>query len=370
MNNSADSGEENNGLMSRFWSSTLQQLAPYVPGEQPKDNRYIKLNTNENPYPPSPAVIAAIKAAVNESLRLYPDPGCEDLRAAIARYHRTEKANIFVGNGSDEILALAFLAFFQQPYPILFPDITYSFYAVYCDLFRIESRQVPVNADFQIRLADYQHPNGGIIFANPNALTGCAVTLEEIRQLLENTPDSVTVIDEAYIDFGGESAIGLIAEFPNLLVIQTFSKSRSLAGLRVGFALGADELINGLRRVKNSFNSYTLDRLALVGAVAAINDEPYFQQVCRQVVATREWTVRELASLGFNVVPSNANFIFIRHGAVPAKTLYEQLKERGILVRYFDKPKVDNYLRVTIGTREEMTTFLETTAAIIGGCPR
>lgn len=354
--------------MSRFWSSTLLQLAPYVPGEQPKDNRYIKLNTNENPYPPSPSVIEAVKAATNETLRLYPDPNCEDLRAAIAQYYRTEKANIFVGNGSDEILALAFLAFFQQPQPVLFPDITYSFYEVYCDLFRIQSEQVPVTEDFQIQLEDYHRPNGGIIFANPNALTGRTVSIESIEQLLNNNSDSVVVVDEAYIDFGGETAMGLTGKYPNLLVIQTFSKSRSLAGLRVGFAVGAEELITGLRRVKNSFNSYTLDRLALVGAVAAIQDEPYFQRTCRKVVETRDWTVRELGPLGFSVVPSNANFIFIQHRAVQAKTLYVQLKERGILVRYFNRPKVNNHLRVTIGTPEEMTAFLEATATIIREC--
>ena len=354
--------------MSRFWSGTLQQLAPYVPGEQPRDNLYIKLNTNENPYPPSPSVIEAIKAATNETLRLYPDPNCEDLRAAIAQYYRTEKANIFVGNGSDEILALAFLAFFQQPHPVLFPDITYSFYEVYCDLFRIDSLQVPVTADFEIQLDDYHRPNGGIIFANPNALSGRTVTISNIEQLLQSNSDSVVVIDEAYIDFGGESAVALTGEFPNLLVIQTFSKSRSLAGLRVGFAVGAEELITGLRRVKNSFNSYTLDRLALVGAVAAIKDEAYFQQTCRKVAETRDWTVRELGPLGFSVVPSNANFIFIQHQALQAKTLYEQLKDRGILVRYFDRPKVNNHIRVTIGTPEEMTAFLETTASIIKEC--
>lgn len=350
--------------MSRFWSNSLQQLAPYVPGEQPKDNRYIKLNTNENPYPPSPSVIAAIKAATNETLRLYPDPNCDDLRAAVAEYYQTEKENIFVGNGSDEILALAFLAFFQQPHPILFPDITYSFYEVYCNLFRIESLQMPVSADFQIQLAGYHRPNGGIIFANPNALTGRTLPIETIEQLLKNNKDTVVVIDEAYIDFGGESAIGLVGKFSNLLVVQTFSKSRSLAGLRVGFALGAEELIMGLRRVKNSFNSYTLDRLALVGAVAAMKDEPYFQQLCRKVVETRDWTVHELLSLGFAIVPSNANFIFIRHKDVQAKTLYEMLKERGILVRYFDRAKVNNHLRVTIGTREEMARFLETITSI------
>lgn len=351
--------------MSRFWSNSLQQLAPYVPGEQPKDNRYIKLNTNENPYPPSPSVIAAIKAATNETLRLYPDPNCDDLRAAVAEYYQTEKANVFVGNGSDEILALAFLAFFQQPHPILFPDITYSFYEVYCNLFRIESLQMPVSADFQIQLAGYHRPNGGIIFANPNALTGRALPIETIEQLLKNNKDTVVVIDEAYIDFGGESAIGLVGQFANLLVVQTFSKSRSLAGLRVGFALGAEELITGLRRVKNSFNSYTLDRLALVGAVAAMKDEPYFQQLCRKVVETRDWTVHELLSLGFAIVPSNANFIFIQHKDVQAKTLYEMLKERGILVRYFDRAKVNNHLRVTIGTREEMAKFLATITSII-----
>lgn len=345
--------------MSKFWSKTVRNLKPYVPGEQPQDRRYIKLNTNENPYPPSPKAIEAIKNAANDTLRLYPDPNCDALKAALAKYYHVEKKNIFVGNGSDEILALTFLTFFKQETPLLFPDVTYSFYEVYCDFFNIQARKIPVTPDLRLRLEDYLQPNGGIIFPNPNAPTGEYLPLQAIEKLLDANRDSVVAVDEAYIDFGGESAIRLIKTYPNLLVIQTFSKSRSLAGLRIGFTVGSEELTEGLERAKNSFNSYPLDRLAIAGGIEAVRDEDYFQKTRNRVIETRKWVAEELIRIGFSIIPSQANFLFIRHTETHAKLLYEKLREQGILVRYFQKPKVDHYLRVTVGTREEMETFIE-----------
>lgn len=351
--------------MSRYWSKIVKELDPYVPGEQPRDRRYIKLNTNENPYPPSPSVIAAIRHAANDLLKLYPDPSCQELRDTLAQYYGVEPRNIFVGNGSDEILALAFFTFFKQDEPILFPDVTYSFYDAYCNLFSIQARRIPVGEDFRIDLSEYVEPNGGIIFANPNALTAHCLPLSEIEGLLERNTGSAVVVDEAYIDFGGDTAIPLTRTHDNLLVIQTLSKSRSLAGLRVGFAVGHEDLIEGLERTKNSFNSYTLDRLALAGALEAIKDEEYFQMTRRKVIATREWTTKELSKIGFSVVPSQANFILIRHASHPARDLFQKLRNEGILVRYFDKPRVRDYLRVTIGTEEEMRTFVEKLGVLV-----
>jgi histidinol-phosphate aminotransferase len=345
--------------MSRYWSKTVRELEPYVPGEQPKDQQYIKLNTNENPYPPSPKVIQAIKEAANETLKLYPDPNCEELRMAIAEYYQIEKENVFVGNGSDEVLALIFLTFFQQDHPILFPDVTYSFYKTYCEFFCIQATTIPVTSDFRICLEEYSRVNGGIIFPNPNAVTGRSISLQEIETLLLANKNSVVAIDEAYIDFGGETAITLIKRFPNVLVIQTLSKSRSLAGLRIGFAIGNEELIDGLERAKNSFNSYTLDRLTLAGGVAAMKDEEYFQSTRQKVINTREWMAEELSALGCSIIPSHANFVLIQHDRIHAKHLYEELKKQGILVRYIKKPRVNNYVRVSIGTDIEMKIFLE-----------
>ncbi len=351
--------------MSQFWSQIIRELEPYVPGEQPKSQRYIKLNTNENPYPPSPRVIAAIKAATNSSLRRYPDPNCDDLKQALADYHDLDRDQVFVGNGSDEVLALAFISFFKQQEPILFPDITYSFYIVYCKFFDIACERLPLADDFDISLNDYVRPNGGIIFANPNAPTGKLISLEKIESLLKQNQQSVVIVDEAYIDFGGESAIALIGDYPNLLVIHTLSKSRSLAGMRVGAAMGPVELIEGLERAKNSFNSYPLDRLALVGGVEAVRDTEYFQSTCEKVVKTREWTAAELKKLKFEVVPSNANFVFAKHPRIPAEMLFTQLKAHNILVRYFDKPRINKYLRVTIGTDADMQTFVQVLSKIV-----
>ena len=311
--------------MSHYWSQIIRELKPYVPGEQPKDNLFIKLNTNENPYPPSPKVIDAIVEETNASLRRYPDPNCEALKQAIADYYSVNKENVFAGNGSDEVLALSFISFFKQELPILFPDISYSFYEVYCSIFEIENVRVPLTADMDIFLADYTQPNGGIVFPNPNAPTGKLLSLDQIKNLLERNDKSVVIVDEAYIDFGGESAIQLIGEYENLLVAQTFSKSRSLAGLRVGAALGSEKLIEGLERAKNSFNSYPLDRLAITGAVEAIRDEAYFRATCKKVIKTRERTVAALSKLGFSIVPSMANFIFVKPSGIQARELYLSL---------------------------------------------
>ncbi len=353
--------------MSKFWSPLTASLVPYVPGEQPKDKTYIKLNTNENPYPPSPKAIEAIQKAADADLRLYPDPTCETLVEAAAGYYGLSASQVFVGNGSDEILAFAFAAFFNPEKKLLFPDITYSFYKVYAKLYGLQTELVPVNEQFQIEVASYTADNGGIILPNPNAPTAQLLPLADIRKLLDANTEQAVVIDEAYIDFGGESAVSLIQEYPNLLVIQTLSKSRSLAGLRVGLAFGSEELIDGLNRIKNSFNSYTLDRLALAGAVAALQDEAYFREATDRVIATRERVTHEAQRLGFKATDSKANFIFITHPEIPAKSIFQQLREKGVLVRYFDQPRIDEYLRVSIGTDEEMDAFVAALGDIVAG---
>jgi histidinol-phosphate aminotransferase len=339
--------------MSRFWSDVVKGLTPYVPGEQPKLANLVKLNTNENPYGPSPRALEAIRTATGESLKLYPDPNAEQLKTAIGKYYAVEARNVFVGNGSDEVLAHIFLALLKHSRPILFPDISYSFYPVYCGLYQVGFETIPLADDFSIRLDDYAKPNGGIIFPNPNAPTGCLVALADIERLLQTNPDSVVVIDEAYVDFGGKSAIPLTARYPNLLVVQTLSKSRSLAGLRVGFAVGHADLIEALERVKNSFNSYPLDRLAIAGAVAAFEDREYFEQTCKAVIATREKLVGELKALGFEVLPSAANFIFVRHPQHDAQESALALRRRSIIVRHFKLPRIEQFLRITVGTDEQ-----------------
>ena len=356
--------------MSRFWSKVVNDLTPYVPGEQPKIANLIKLNTNENPYPPSPKALAAIRAEQGEDaarLRLYPDPNADLLKQAIGQRYAVSPQQVFVGNGSDEVLAHAFLALLKHDAPILFPDITYSFYPVYCGLYDIAYETVPLAADFSIDPADYTgRRNGGIIFPNPNAPTGRLLPLDAIARIAEANPDSVVVVDEAYIDFGGESAISLLSRFDNLLVIHTLSKSRSLAGLRVGYAIGHPALIEGLERVKNSFNSYPLDRLAIAGSVAAIEDEPYFQACCQKVIATRDTLSANLARQGFEVLPSAANFIFVRHPGHDAATLAKSLRERNIIVRHFKLPRIDQFLRITIGTDDECLALVTALAEILG----
>ncbi|SDT87953.1 histidinol-phosphate transaminase [Geopseudomonas guangdongensis] len=345
--------------MSKFWSPFVKDLVPYVPGEQPKMSRLVKLNTNENPYGPSPKVLEAIRAELGDDLRLYPDPNGERLKQTVADYYGVQPAQVFVGNGSDEVLAHVFHALFQHGQPLLFPDISYSFYPVYCGLYGIPFEAVPLDAQFRIAVADYARPNGGIIFPNPNAPTGCLLPLAAIRQLLEDNGDSVVVVDEAYIDFGGESAISLVDEYPNLLVTQTLSKSRSLAGLRVGLAVGNAELIEALERVKNSFNSYPLDRLALAGAVAAFEDQDYFEQTCQTVVASREQLVVDLQDLGFEVLPSAANFVFARHPQRDAAELAAGLRERGVIVRHFKQERISQFLRITVGDAEQNMALQE-----------
>jgi histidinol-phosphate aminotransferase len=337
--------------LSKFWSATVERLTPYVPGEQPKLANLVKLNTNENPYGPSPKVLEALQAEVAESLRLYPDPNSDRLRGAIAECYGLRPANVFVGNGSDEVLAHVFQALLKHDQPILFPDITYSFYPVYCGLYEVGYQTIPLTASFEIDVNDYIQPNGGIIFPNPNAPTGRLLALGEIERLLQANPDSVVVVDEAYIDFGGESAIPLIEKYPQLLVVHTLSKARSLAGLRVGYAVGHPDLIEALVRVKDSFNSYPLDRFAQAGAAAAMEDRAYFEQTRRQVMATREKLVADLAALDFTVLPSAANFIFARHAHRDGADLTAALRERSIIVRHFKNPvRIAPFMRITIGT--------------------
>ncbi|MBN1473142.1 MAG: histidinol-phosphate transaminase [Syntrophaceae bacterium] len=351
--------------MSRYWNKTVKNITPYVPGEQPKGQKYIKLNTNENPYPPSPKVIEAITNAANDTLRLYPDPSSDELRETIADITGLKKENVFIGNGSDELLAFSFMAFFEPVgAPVLFADVTYSFYRVYAAFFNVPYQLIPVDNEFNVPIEGYFQENGGIIIANPNAPTGKGVSCTDIERILEQNRNSVVILDEAYIDFGGQSASGLINRYPNLLVIRTLSKSHSLAGLRVGYALGSAELIEGIMRVKDSFNSYTVDRLAQAGAREAIKDKTYFQETREKIIQTRERVSARIKSMGFHVIPSQANFIFISHAQYSGEVLFKKLREKGILVRYFNKPKIDNFIRVTIGTGEEMDCFLETIATI------
>jgi histidinol-phosphate aminotransferase len=345
--------------MSKFWSPFVKDLVPYVPGEQPKLAKLVKLNTNENPYGPSPKAIAAMQAEVNDNLRLYPDPNSDRLKQAVTDYYGVQAAQVFVGNGSDEVLAHAFHGLFQHGQPLLFPDISYSFYPVYCRLYGIANEQVPLDEQFQIRVEDYARPNGGIIFPNPNAPTGCALGLEAIERLLKANPDTVVLVDEAYIDFGGVTAISLVDQYPNLLVTQTLSKSRSLAGLRVGLAVGHPDLIEALERIKNSFNSYPLDRIAIAGAAAAFVDKAYFEQTCRRVIDSREAVVAGLETLGFEVLPSAANFVFARHPRKDAATLAAGLREQGVIVRHFKQQRIAQFLRITIGTPEQNQALLD-----------
>jgi len=345
--------------MSKFWSPFVKDLVPYVPGEQPKLAKLVKLNTNENPYGPSPKAIAAMQAELNDNLRLYPDPNSDRLKQAVADYYGVQTAQVFVGNGSDEVLAHAFHGLFQHGQPLLFPDISYSFYPVYCGLYGIASEQIALDEQFQIRVEDYARPNGGIIFPNPNAPTGCALALEAIERLLLANPDTVVLVDEAYIDFGGETAISLVDKYPNLLVTQTLSKSRSLAGLRVGIAVGHPDLIEALERIKNSFNSYPLDRMAIAGAAAAFEDKAYFQETCQRVIDSREAVVEGLQKLGFAVLPSAANFVFARHPDKDAALLAAGLREQGVIVRHFKQARIAQFLRITIGTPEQNQALLD-----------
>ena len=355
--------------MSRFWSETVKSLTPYVPGEQPKLSQLIKLNTNESPYGPSPKAIAAIAGANNDSLRLYPDPNSDHLKQAIANNYQVKPNQVFVGNGSDEVLGHAFLALLKHQDPILFPDITYSFYPVYCNLYDISFENIPLKEDFSIEINDYlsynQGKNGGIIFPNPNAPTGKALSKDQIETLLQSNKDSVVIIDEAYVDFGCESAVSLVNQYDNLLVVHTLSKSRALAGLRVGYAIGHPDLIEALERVKNSFNSYPIDKLAMAGAIAAIEDKAYLQKISAAVIDTRKNLVADLDKLGFITVPSTANFVFTKHPNKDASEIAARLREKHIIVRHFKLPRIDQHLRITVGTNQECKALINALKEIV-----
>ena len=339
-------------IMSRFWSSVVHGLSPYVPGEQPRLDDVVKLNTNENPYGPSPRVLAAITAATDR-LRLYPDPHASRLRETIAARYDVAPEEVFVGNGSDEVLAHTFQALLKHDAPLLFPDITYSFYPVYCGLYGIRYEEVPLDAAMRVQVAHFRRPCGAIVLPNPNAPTGIGLARAAIEALVAEHPDQLVVIDEAYVDFGAESAVPLVPRHDNLLIVQTLSKSRSLAGLRVGFAIGQRPLIEALERVKDSFNSYPLDCLALAGAAAAIEDDAWLQETSGRIIASRESLSRALSELGFEVLPSQANFVFARHHSRGGADLAARLREQGVLVRRFQKPRIEDFLRITVGTEDQ-----------------
>jgi len=354
--------------MSKYWSDFVGTLDPYTPGEQPANTNLTKLNTNENPYPPSPAVMEAMRCAVNDDLRLYPPPNADSLKQTIADYFQLTPAQVFVGNGSDEVLAHVFNGLFRQAQPILFPDISYSFYPVYCGLYAIEFNKIPLAEDFTLNLDDYRRANGGIIFPNPNAPTGRLLALDAIESLLQENSDSVVVVDEAYIDFAdaNASAVSLIDQYDNLLVVQTMSKSRALAGLRIGYALGSAHLVEGLERIKNSFNSYPLGHVQLAAAVASFNDRDYFEATRKQVISSRELLVDQLETLGFEVLPSAANFVFARHGAYLGADLTRSLRQQNIIIRHFNKPRIDEFLRITVGTPEQNQQLIAALTELVG----
>jgi len=352
--------------MNQFWSQRARELSPYVPGEQPRMANLVKLNTNESPFGPSPLALETMREAAADTMRLYPDPEATELRDALAAHHGVTPEQVFVGNGSDEVLAHAFAALLKQPKPLLFPDVTYSFYPVWARLFGLACETVKLDGDMRLRVEDYRREAGSIVIANPNAPTGVALSRAEIAQLLEDHPDIPVLIDEAYVDFGGESAVPLIAAHPNLLVVQTMSKSRALAGLRVGYALGDAALIEALRRVKDSFNSYPLGRIAQAGATASVRDEAYFRATRARVIAGREAMTRELIRLGFAVLPSSANFVFARHPARGGSDLAAALREHAVLVRHFSTPRTAPYLRITVGTEDDTRRLIAAAAEVLG----
>ena len=339
------------------WKDNIRKVTPYVPGEQPKENDVIKLNTNENPYPPSPKV-EEMRTSI-EQLRLYPDPTVSKLVHALAEYHGLQDEQVFVGVGSDDVLAMSFLTFFNSDKPILFPDITYSFYDVWANLFRIPYTKQPLDEQFHLKLDDYLIPNGGIVFPNPNAPTGILEPVSFVEEIVKNNPDSVVIVDEAYIDFGGESALSLLARYDNLLVVRTYSKSRSLAGMRIGYCMGSKDLIKALNDVKQSYNSYTMNQAAITLGVASLEDEPYFKEHVKKIMDTRKWFSEEMRKLGFIFEDSSSNFLFVTHKTAKARDIFEAARKKHIYVRYFDEPRIDNYLRISIGTDEEMHVFLD-----------
>ena len=348
------------------WEKNVRQVVPYTPGEQPQEANIIKLNTNENPYPPSPAVVRALSELSADVLRKYPDPRAGMLVDALAERYGVPSEQVFVGVGSDDVLAMAFQTFFNGDKPIVFPDITYSFYDVWAEAFRIPYRTIPLTDTFEICPGDYAGNNGGVVFPNPNAPTGMCLAIDAVEEIVRANPDVVVIVDEAYVDFGAESALPLVDRYENLLVVQTYSKSRSMAGARIGFAVGSPKLIGYLNAFKYSFNSYTMNDAAIRLGAAALSDEAYFQDTCRKIMETREWSKKRFAELGFSFGDSMANFVFVTHRTVPAAEIFRKLREKHIYVRYFDKPRINNYLRVTIGTREEMEKLFEVLAGLEG----
>lgn len=340
------------------WRDNLIKIEPYVAGEQPNKTDFIKLNANENPYPPAPGVLEVISSFDGGALKKYPDADAKPLAAAIAERVGLSRENVFVGNGSDDVLALCFRAFFNSGKPVIYPDITYSFYPVWCEMLRIPFETIPVDESFNINAADYNRPNGGVVIANPNAPTSIARGLDFIREILDKNQDSVVIVDEAYVDFGGESAIPLLSEYENLVVTQTFSKSRSMAGMRIGCAFGNKEIISALYAAKDSYNSYPMDSVAIEAGIASVKDEEYFRATLRKVIATRDRLTKELRSMGFELPDSCANFVFAEHKDYRAKDICEYLKTRDIYVRYFSKARIDNRLRITIGTDEEIDALV------------
>lgn len=351
--------------MSREWTKNLRNIEPYVPGEQSKDKDIVKINANENPYPPSPKAAEVLKSFDTNKLRFYPSANSTKLKEAIAKYYKVDVSNVFVGNGSDDVLAVAFQSFFNSEKPIVYPDLTYSFYPVWCSLFGIKYKNYPVGDDFRINPEDYKEKNGGVVIPNPNAPTSLGEGLDFVEKILNYNQDSVVIIDEAYVDFGGTSSIPLIDKYENLLVTGTFSKSRSLAGLRIGFAIGSKALIDVMEAVKNSYNSYTVDSLSIEMGAASIEDDEYFKSTCKKVIKTRERVTLELEKLGFDVLDSQTNFIFATHNKHNMKSLFEYLKTQKVFIRYFSLPRIENYVRITIGTNEEMNIFLEKTKEFI-----
>lgn len=349
----------------REWENNIRKVEPYVPGEQPKQDNVIKLNTNENPYPPTPMVTDAAGHFNLDKLRLYPDPEAADLVGAIAGYYGMNKNQVFVGVGSDDVISMCFLTFFNSDKPILFPDITYSFYSVWADLYRIPYETPQLDADFKIVPEDYYKENGGVIFPNPNAPTALYMELDKVEDIIKHNQDVVVIIDEAYIDFGGKSALEFVNKYENVLVVQTFSKSRSMAGMRIGYAFGNEKLIKALNDVKYSFNSYTMNATSLAYGVCAVKDKQYFEKCVNEIIKTRQYSAQKLTELGFTFPESKANFIFATHKSVPAAKIFEELKKRNIYVRYFNKPVIDNYLRITIGTKEQMDKLFEALADIV-----
>lgn len=345
--------------MNRPWLNKLRKVDPYIPGEQSKNKNLIKLNANENPYPPSPLVAEAIKNIDTDKLRFYPDANSNELKEALSNFYGVDKNQIFLGNGSDDVLALSFMSFFNSDKPLLFPDITYSFYKVWCDLLEIDYKTIPLDESFRINPKDYMGEKGGVIIPNPNAPTGIGEGKDFIKELMNYSKDVIVIIDEAYVDFGGYSSVELLKEYENLLIVHTYSKSRSLAGMRIGVAIGNPILISTLESVKNSYNSYTIDSIALAAGTASVKDIDYFNNTMQKIIKTREYTIKELENLGFSVCPSKANFVFATHSQINAKELFQSLKNDNIFIRYFDLPRINNYLRITIGTDNEMKTLIE-----------